>query len=326
MEMGTETSHSGHEPGHHHDPVPYDQDAEDVWVIDVSRWQGVIDWQAVKNAGVQGAWIKAGGSDGGFYKDSMSRGNLDGAETVGLVHGTYYFAVPREATTEDARAQAEHAVSVDHGRGQMWPALDLESNPNGLSDAQLDDWAMAFCGRVAELTGRDSVIYTGAYFGLGRTRAGWPTCPLWVANYGQNVPSTEPPTWDPAVPLAWGEDGWSAWQFNSVTSVPGIVGNVDQNTVKAGFWAEMLGENEGEEDMALTGVVRTKVGSAWALEHIGVNNIPAYFLTIEGSRKVRHLTPESLNVELFWTGGTIENVWEVDDNFFTGGRYVFEHG
>ena len=52
----------------------------DKWAIDVSRWQGVIDWQKVKEAGVEGAWIKVGGSDQGMYADS--RGAINMAEAT----------------------------------------------------------------------------------------------------------------------------------------------------------------------------------------------------------------------------------------------------
>lgn len=321
--MGTTAgmAHSGH------DVTPGAAGPDDKWVIDVSRWQGDIDWAAVKASGVQGAWIKVGGSDGGFYKDSRAAANITNAGNVGLMFGTYYFAVPRAATESDAKAQAAHAVECGYGSGQMWPALDLEHNQYGLTAAQLDDWAWTFCEEAWRLTNRDSVIYTGAHFGLGHTTTGHPSCPLWIANYGLNVPGTEPPGgWEPAVPMAWAETGYSAWQFNSVTTVPGIVGNVDQNTVKADFWAQMMGEGDHEEDdmAAFTSLVRTKVGSAWAQEHIGWNEVSHYLLTVESTRKVRVLTPDSLQAELFWAGKHIEEVWEVDDSFFTGGRYFLE--
>jgi GH25 family lysozyme M1 (1,4-beta-N-acetylmuramidase) len=302
-------------------------DNEDRWVIDVSRWQGVIDWQAVKDSGVDGAWIKVGGNDAGKYTDSQAARNMSEATRLGVPFGTYYFAVPQ---VDNAREIALHAVGVGHGQGKLWPALDLESNQYGLTNEQLDRWVMEFCHEVMDLTGRDGVLYTGAYFGVGHEKVGHPSCPLWIANYGGNRPGTEPPgAWEPPVPKAWREEGWSAWQFNSVTSVPGISGNVDQNTVKAEFWDQMMtgGDGDtGEDDMAMTGIVRTKVGSAWALEHIGRNDVSAYLLTIEGNRTVRWLNGEALDVELFWAGKTIGEVWEVEDSFLTWPRYRFDDG
>ena len=59
--------------------------------IDVSRWQGVIDWKAVKADGVEFAIIKAGGSDAGFYKDRTFEQNYAGAKENGISVGAYYF-------------------------------------------------------------------------------------------------------------------------------------------------------------------------------------------------------------------------------------------
>ena len=58
--------------------------------IDVSKWQGKIDWNAVKLAGIEFAIIKAGGSDAGFYTDSFYQTNYNGAKEAGIPIGAYY--------------------------------------------------------------------------------------------------------------------------------------------------------------------------------------------------------------------------------------------
>lgn len=295
----------------------------DVRTIDVSRWQGTIDWQAVKDSGVAGAWIKVGGADGGLYKDSQSDRNLHEAERVGLPYGTYFFVQP---AVGDGIRQARYAVDCGHGRGVMYPVNDEEYNPYGLSPQQLDDFNNEFNHEVQRLTSRPTPTYTGAYVGVGHVQIDNPDDALWIANYGSNTPSTTPPAYDPAVPYAWSDEGWSAWQYNSTTMVPGITSNTcDQNTVKEAFWNQMLtGESEGEDDMpALRTVVQTKPGSQWALERLGDSG-GAYWLILEGSGAARHIpTTDVLYQECFWLGIDPSQVWVVDDIFMEG-RYYYE--
>jgi GH25 family lysozyme M1 (1,4-beta-N-acetylmuramidase) len=206
-----------------------------VWVIDVSVHQGRIDWRAVKDAGVQGVWIKVGGADGGLYRDSRAGENIAGAEAVGLPYGTYYFCVP----DADPRRQAQHALVCGHGRGQMWPAADIETNPHALGPGELDQWAADFCAEILRQLERESVIYTNLAT-VGRSPRAPSHCPLWIANYGGNRPGTSPPNFRPQLPPAWSD--WDAWQFNDKTDIPGITANtVDQNVVTDAFWARMTG-------------------------------------------------------------------------------------
>src|SRR3954462_14301710 len=100
----------------------------DVHAIDVSRWQNVINWAEVKASGVQGSWNKVGGADGGLYKDSQADNNLNGCEAVGLPYGTYYFVEPQIG---QGSSQARHAIDCGHGRGHLWPVIDIEVNPHG---------------------------------------------------------------------------------------------------------------------------------------------------------------------------------------------------
>jgi len=205
-----------------------------IRAIDVSTHQGRIDWPAVKASGVQAVWVKVGGADGGHYRDGRAGENLAGVEAVGLPFGTYYFCSPSPGSAVD---QARHAVTCGHGRGALWPAADLETNPHGMSNEQLDRWLGDFCAEVMRLTGRESIWYGNFNTGVGfTTRA--PECPCWIANYGNDRPGTTPPAFTPRVPSAWST--WDVWQFNSTTRVPGVTANtVDQNVISDAFWARM---------------------------------------------------------------------------------------
>lgn len=211
-----------------------------VWTIDVSRWQGSIDWRAVKARGVAGAWIKTSGSDGGNYADPLARGNIIGATAVGMPWGTYHFASPAPG---NAVAQAQFALQQGYGKGTLWPTLDLEWNPAGMSGPALDQWALDFNGEVRRQTGRTSIIYGGAYFAGWGTNPALTQYPLWIANYGSNVAWSNPcQRSSPPVPNAWGSIGWSVWQHNSTTRIDGIAANsVDMNITTPELWGRMTG-------------------------------------------------------------------------------------
>ena len=60
-------------------------------LIDISHWQGNIDFEKVRASGIEGVIIKSGGSDAGFYKDNMFETNYSKAKAAGLHVGAYYF-------------------------------------------------------------------------------------------------------------------------------------------------------------------------------------------------------------------------------------------
>ena len=189
--------------------------------IDVSHWQGVIDWRAVRAAGKRFAYIKA--SDGTTFVDDRYATNRAQAKAAGLVVGAYHFAKP-SALAGDAVAEADHFVATAAWvKGELLPVLDLEST-GGLSTVALTDWAKAFLGRVYATTGVRAVIYVSPTFWstrLADTRwfadNGYQV--LWIAHWTSGSPT---------VPASnWGSKGWTFWQYSSTGTVPGIDGPVD---------------------------------------------------------------------------------------------------
>ena len=98
--------------------------------LDVSHWQGTINWTTVKNQGAQFAYIKA--TEGTSYRDPKFSANYTNAYYAGLVRGAYHFAQPASSS---GAAQADYFAA--HGGGwsrdnQTLPGmLDIEYNPNG---------------------------------------------------------------------------------------------------------------------------------------------------------------------------------------------------
>lgn len=180
--------------------------------LDVSNYQGRINWDSVKSSGAAFAFAKA--TEGTTFTDPWFATNWPAMKRVGLFRGAYHFGHPGS----DAVAQARRFINVvrpTHGDLQL--VLDLEVT-DGKSPAQVWAWTQAFIAEVRRQTGRPGIIYTGYYF--WRDQVGNPAnnlnCPLWVAAYGVSAPR---------VPRAW--TTWSFWQYTDAGRVPGISGNVD---------------------------------------------------------------------------------------------------
>jgi lysozyme len=194
--------------------------------IDVSHWQGLINWDAVRNAGIRFAFAKA--TEGTGFVDSRFSRNLSEMRRVGIVRGAYHFGHPNVS----AAAQAQHFVNVVRNanggtvRGVLQLCLDLEVT-DGRTPAQVWAWTQNFIAEVQRLTGRPGIIYTSPSFWT--TRVGNPTsnlnCPLWIAHWGVSSPT---------VPRAWSGVGWAFWQYTSTGRVSGVNGNVDRDWFRNG--------------------------------------------------------------------------------------------
>jgi len=181
--------------------------------IDVSHWQGVIDWPAVAASGVKFAIIKAGGSDAGFYRDSCFERNYWGAVNAGLEVGAYYFIGPKMLTKKDAEADAERFFQIIKGKKFSMPIyLDVEtSDPKEKERAT--EAAIYFC-RYLEARGYFVGIYASDLSGF-RDRLDVSKLydfTLWVARYGKKPQHVK---------------NFDVWQNSSTGKVSGIWGNVD---------------------------------------------------------------------------------------------------
>jgi lysozyme len=180
--------------------------------IDVSHWQGTVNWTSVRNSGVVFAFAKA--TEGTTFTDPQFARNWSELKRVGLVRGAYHFGHPNVS----AVSQASHFISVVRPRtGDLQLVLDIES-ADGRTPAQVWSWVQSFIAEVQRRTGRPGIIYTGYYF--WRDQVGNPSsnlnCPLWIARYGASAP---------LVPRAWST--WTFWQYSSTGSVLGVSGNCD---------------------------------------------------------------------------------------------------
>lgn len=194
--------------------------------IDVSSWQGSIDFAKVRAAGKRFVIAKA--TEGNSWTDSTYAHNKAYAMANGLKFTGYHFARP-STKAGDAASEADHFVSVlGLKRGMLIPALDLEVS-GGLGTSALQTWVKTFLTRVYGRTGVRAMIYTNASFWstyMGNTSwfsaNGYPV--LWIAHWGTTTPSV-PGT-------NWAGRGWHLWQYSDCGKVSGISGCVDLDRLK----------------------------------------------------------------------------------------------
>ena len=190
--------------------------------IDISHWQGTIDWAQVAAAGKKFAFMKA--SEDIDYVDKTYPANRAAANANGIIIGAYHFAQP-DLSPGDAIAEADHFLDTAQiASGDLPPVLDLEVS-GGLNQGQLQAWVRAYLGRIYERTGVRGVIYTSPAFWV--KYAGDSTWfadngykVLWIAHWTTATAPTVPAD-------AWGGNGWTFWQYTSSGSVSGISGRVD---------------------------------------------------------------------------------------------------
>jgi lysozyme len=164
-------------------------------VIDISHWDGEVDFQAVAGDGILGVVQKA--TQGQLDIDPTYERNRANATQAGLLWGAYHFG-----TGEDGVAQAEHFLSVVGDSDDVLLALDFEQNTDG-SSMDLDE-ARAFVTHVQARTGRFPGLYGGSYLKGLIGAASDPVlvqCWLWIAEYGPQ----------PFIPPNWRT--WTFWQY-----------------------------------------------------------------------------------------------------------------
>ena len=183
--------------------------------IDISHWQGAIDWAKVKAASIQFAIIKSGGSDAGFYTDPRWEENYKGAKANGIAVGAYYFVGPGCISVADGQADAERFLAQLKGKQFEYPVyIDVEATPAS-KKAGATEAVIAFCGAM-EAGGYYAGIYSSTYSGFRDRLDDSKLTPFthWVAQYASKC--------------TYG-GSYGIWQYSSSGQVNGISGRVDMD-------------------------------------------------------------------------------------------------
>ncbi len=186
--------------------------------IDVSKWQGKIDWSKVRSAGISFVMIKA--TEGTTVVDRYFKQNILGAQAVGIKVGAYHYAHP----DNDPILEVDHFIKTITGFTlDLPPALDLEVN-KGLNKKQVTSFAVSWLREIERRIGRKPLFYSYTSFirsYIGKELEAWP---LWIAHYEVLQPGKNG-VWDQ----------WMVFQYSSKGRIDGIEGDVDLNVMEESF-------------------------------------------------------------------------------------------
>ena len=185
--------------------------------IDVSKYQGAINWSAVAASGISFAFIKAGSTNKGM--DPYFVSNVQGAQAAGVRTGVYIYSYA--TTPEQAAAEAELLLQWIEPYNINFPvAIDIEDNvQKGLDAGTCTAIANTFCSIVSQ-AGYTPIVYTYTNFYKSHFTSGL-AYDKWIAQYADHNDTP----------------GWAIWQYSSSGSVPGIAGRVDMNTAAKDYTA-----------------------------------------------------------------------------------------
>ena len=189
--------------------------------VDVSVFQGDIDWEQVKAAGYEFAILRIGyrgyGEEGTLNADEKFEQNLENARKSGMDVGVYFFS--QAVNEEEAKEEADFVLEHLKGQELQMPVvydpehiLEDEARTDGVTGEQFTQNAKVFCKAIEE-AGYDAMIYSNMLweaYELDLEKLS--DYPVWYADY-EELPQT---------PYR-----FSMWQYSSTGSVPGIEGNVD---------------------------------------------------------------------------------------------------
>ncbi|MBE6921849.1 MAG: hypothetical protein E7465_01545 [Ruminococcaceae bacterium] len=190
--------------------------------IDVSYYQGDIDWDKVKASGIEFAMIRLGyrgyGEEGKLVEDNLFEQNIKGALEAGLQVGVYFFS--QAITVAEAEEEADFVLKRIAGYELTmpvvydWEYISAEARTANMDRRTLTDCYLAFCGKIQEAG------YTPmAYFNTYQSRSlmnltELEDYPFWLALYSDRM------TYPYRIEM---------WQYTDSGRVPGIQGNVDIN-------------------------------------------------------------------------------------------------
>lgn len=253
--------------------------------IDVSDWQGYIDYNQVRNSGIEIVYIKA--SQGSNIKDSYFDINYENAKANGLKVGFYHFLTA--TNTKEAEQEAQFFASVISGKEPNCKLVMDYEVFEGVSVEEINSIAQVFLETVKRLTNKEVIVYSDLYntqSTFNRNIAD--NYELWLAYYGDYNNLTN-------VVTNW--QNWTGIQYTDRGNVPGINGNVDRDLYTENIFlsdTSQIPNNENPNDnintqsiyyTVKTGDTLSKIATRYGTtvqEIVSINNIANPNLIYQG--------------------------------------------
>jgi len=211
-----------------HSPKPFQ-----VHGVDVSRWQGDIDWKALRKHGANFAYIKA--TDGGDHLDPNFKKNWDAAEAAGIPRGAYHFFFWCRVAEE----QADWFIqNVPKQKGALPPVIDVEWNAHSKTCNKRPSREIVlkkmqvFMDKVERHYGQKPIIYTAPDFYADNLKGQFKDYSFWLRSVAAHPKKVYP-----------GRD-WAFWQYSGTGLSHGVSTQIDLNVFNGteASWHRWLGQ------------------------------------------------------------------------------------
>lgn len=185
--------------------------------IDISMHNRAVDFNSVKNAGIDAVYIKA--TEGVNYIDPYYKIHLNKVKNTGLLFGMYHFMSEKTDPGEQAK---DFWNAIKDSGFTLIPVLDIETNSLNRSKTEISNRCILFLTKFKALSNIDCIIYTGGYFGRDLLDNRVKKYKGWIAHYGVTRPMNT---------------GFTVvgHQYTDSGSVLGVNGKVDMNNFTTGI-------------------------------------------------------------------------------------------
>jgi lysozyme len=185
--------------------------------VDVSRWQGNIDWQTLRSQGANFVYIKA--TDGGDHLDPMFKKNWRDAQRAGLKRGAYHFFYWCRVASEQADWFIRNVPRVE---GALPPVIDVEYNRQSsckrrMSAEKRREKMQVFMDKLEAYYGQRPIIYTAPDFYRDNLRGHFQNYPFWLRAVAQHPSKVYPGR------------NFVFWQYSGSGLSQGVKGKIDLN-------------------------------------------------------------------------------------------------
>ena len=192
-------------------PVAYGQTPPGRMGVDVSKYQGTIDWEQVKADGIEFCFIRA--TQGKKIQDPYFVANQNGAVGADIPVGAYHFFT----TNRTGKAQARNLLKTVHPNTMDYPLVIDVERLDDMDPEKMREELIKMIAQLEKKRGLRPILYAAEFFYRDHLRDHFRTYPVWIARYREQPPDFQ---------------HWLFWQYSQTGSINGIKGHVDLNRMR----------------------------------------------------------------------------------------------